>query len=121
MFRTSAMVLMLAFGALVGTVAIIAIFNGIAMAEHIDSTQCVEIIIDSTSINQSSDGFAGIRTRFFINIYNGKEYELLTATNITTVNMWKSLKRGDAIRIRRDGNYYVPCDYPNILPYSTRV
>jgi hypothetical protein len=110
----------LVVGAVCGVCVIIfaslALYNGVDLAMNIDAAPIQEVTIADTFITTSPDGFLGTKTNYYIVTGNGDKYDLLTSGNLTAVNIWNTVKKGDSVSIRTNSSYFVFGNYPKLIP-----
>jgi hypothetical protein len=116
MIRGMMLILALVTGIIVAILSIIAVFCGINLASNLDNAACINMVVNDTYITQSSDGFLGIETHYFFTTEKTHSYELETNTNMTDIQRWHDLKKGDNVNIRASENYFVFCDQPKFIP-----
>lgn len=115
MIREISFVFIIICGVGILIMSAIAVDSALALAVSIDAANCSEIVIDHTFIDQSSDGFLGTETHYFIVTKNRDLLELLPNKNVSAISDWHSLSNGSVISIRESGDMYVTCDYPRTL------
>jgi hypothetical protein len=116
MIKGVAMIAMMGGSIVLSAAIIIAIFSGLAIASNLDRANCSSVMIDDTYITQTSDGFFGIETHYFVT-NSGVSYELETNKNITSIWMWNNIERGSIRRIRTSDGYFVFCDQPKFVTW----
>jgi 3-keto-L-gulonate-6-phosphate decarboxylase len=111
-----AMMGMIICGVIIGIAAIAAISSGVNLVSNLDNAACINMIANDTYITQTSDGFLGTETHYFITGRDAQSFELETNRNMTSIQRWNEIRNGDTIPVRESINYFVFCDQPKFIP-----